>query len=171
MTCLALVALMCIWQARLNARRAEHLKRISRTDPLTGCLNRLGSAERFAGELSPDPRVGVVLFDLVGFKAVNDTHGHPAGDELLVWVANTLHALVRDSDAVARLGGDEFALILPGMDHEGAEAVAARTRLALAERVQATSGVAAAPADGYDADALVRAADERLYAARRVTAI
>ena len=167
-TCLALVAFMCIWQARLNARQARHLMRISRTDPLTGCLNRLGFAERFAADLSASQgRTALVLFDLVGFKAVNDTFGHPAGDELLVWVANTLRALVRDGDAAARLGGDEFALILPGMDLAGAEGVASRTRLALAERVQATSGVAAAPGDGYDADALVRAADERLYAARR----
>ena len=150
-TCLALVAFMCIWQARLNARRTEHLLRISRTDPLTGCLNRLGFAERFARELpGAEGRAALVLFDLVGFKAVNDTYGHPAGDELLVWVAHTLHALVRDGDAVARLGGDEFALILPSMDLAGAEAVAARTRSALAERVQATSGVAAAPADGFD---------------------
>jgi len=167
-TCLALVAFMCIWQARQNARQAQHLMRISRTDPLTGSLNRLGFAERFAADLSASQgRVALVLFDLVGFKAVNDTFGHPAGDELLVWVAHTLRGLVRDGDAVARLGGDEFALILPGMDLGGAEGVAARTRLALAERVQATSGTAAAPGDGYEADALVRAADERLYAARR----
>jgi diguanylate cyclase (GGDEF)-like protein len=164
-TCLALVAFMCIWQARLNARRADHLRRISRTDPLTGSLNRLGFTERFAGDVTG---TGLVLLDLVGFKAVNDTLGHPAGDELLVWVSRTLHALVRDGDAVARLGGDEFALILPGLDLEGAESVAIRTRSALAERVQATTGIAAAPADGLLADALVRAADERLYAARRV---
>ena len=167
-TCLALVAFMCIWQARQNARQAQHLMRISRTDPLTGSLNRLGFAERFAADLSASQgRVALVLFDLVGFKAVNDTFGHPAGDELLVWVAHTLRGLVRDGDAVARLGGDEFALILPGLDLGGAEGVAARTRLALAERVQATSGTAAAPGDGYEVDALVRAADERLYAARR----
>jgi diguanylate cyclase (GGDEF)-like protein len=168
-TCLALVAFMCIWQARLNARRADHLLRISRTDPLTGCLNRLGFTERFSGDVAG---TGLVLLDLVGFKAVNDTFGHPAGDELLVWVARTLQALVRvDHDAVARLGGDEFALILPSMDLAGAEAVAVRTRSALAERVQATTGVAAAPEDGHFADALIRAADERLYAARRVTTV
>jgi diguanylate cyclase (GGDEF)-like protein len=165
-TCLALVAFMCIWQARLNARRTAYLLQISRTDPLTGCLNRLGFTERFSGEVTG---TGLVLFDLVGFKAVNDTFGHPAGDELLVWVARTLQALVRADDAVARLGGDEFALILPGMDLAGAEAVAARTRSALAERVHATTGVAAAPDDGFVADSLVRRADERLYAARRVT--
>jgi diguanylate cyclase (GGDEF)-like protein len=164
-TVLALVGFMCIWQARLNARHAAHLWRISRTDPLTGCLNRLGFTERFAGDVGG---TGLVLLDLVGFKAVNDTFGHPAGDELLVWVARTLRALVREGDAVARLGGDEFALILPGLDLDGAEGVATRVRSALAERVQATTGVAAAPADGFVADALVRAADDRLYAARRV---
>ncbi len=167
-TCLALVAFMCIWQARLNTRRANHLLRISRTDSLTGCLNRLGFTERFSGEVVG---TGLVLFDLVGFKAVNDTFGHPAGDELLVWVARTLQALVRGDDAVARLGGDEFALILPGMDLAGAVAVAVRTRAALAERVQATTGVAAAPDDGFAADTLVRRADERLYAARRVATV
>jgi GGDEF domain-containing protein len=141
-TCLSLVAFMCIWQARLNARQARHLLRISRTDPLTGCLNRLGFTERFAGDVTGN---GLVLLDLVGFKAVNDTLGHPAGDELLVWVARTLRALVREGDSVARLGGDEFALILPGLDLSGAEAVATRTRSALAERIQSTTGVAAAP--------------------------
>ena len=168
---LGLVALMCIWQARVNGRHLRRLGRLSRTDPLTGCLNRFAFSERLQAELrrvgdAEQADVSLVLFDLVGFKAVNDTLGHPAGDELLVWTAGALHQLVRPGDAVARLGGDEFALILPGATPATGREVADRVRRALAERVQATPGTAAAPADGSDIETLVRVADERLYAAR-----
>jgi diguanylate cyclase (GGDEF)-like protein len=132
-------------------------------DPLDDALRLRVQSVPIGAAASP---VGLVLFDLDGFKSVNDTHGHPAGDELLALVSHTLQALVRDGDAVARLGGDEFALILPGLDSAGASDVAARTRGALAERIEATVGIAAAPFDGSEPDALVRAADERLYAAR-----
>jgi len=168
---LGLVALMCIWQARVNARHHHRLGRLSRTDSLTGCLNRFAFSERLEAELrrvgaGEQAAVSVVLLDLVGFKAVNDTLGHPAGDELLVWTSAALHQLVRPRDAVARLGGDEFALILPEAAPAAALDVADRVRRTLAERVQATPGTAAAPADGSDIETLVRVADERLYAAR-----
>jgi diguanylate cyclase (GGDEF)-like protein len=167
---LGLVALMCIWQARLNARHLARLGRLSRADPLTGCLNRLGFGERLSAELTrargDDTAVGVVLFDLVGFKAVNDTYGHPAGDELLVWISHALHRLLRPGDGVARLGGDEFALILPGTTLAVAEEVAERVRAALAERIDVTPGAASAPEDGEVNETLVRVADARLYDSR-----
>jgi diguanylate cyclase (GGDEF)-like protein len=170
-TCLTLVALMCIWQSRVNVRHLRRLGRLSRSDALTGCLNRFGFGERLAAELERGRRdeapVGLVLLDLVGFKAVNDTHGHPAGDELLVWVGHALRTLVRPGDAVGRLGGDEFALVLVGSDGARAEEVARRVRRTLAERIEATTGAASAPDDGWDAAGLVRAADARLYAGRR----
>jgi diguanylate cyclase (GGDEF)-like protein len=168
---LGLVALMCIWQARVNARQHHRLGRLSRTDPLTGSLNRFAFSERLEAELrrvnaGEQAAVSLVVLDLVGFKAVNDTLGHPAGDELLIWTASALHQLVRPADAVARLGGDEFALILPGAPLMAALDVAERIRGALAARVQSTPGTAAAPADGRDIETLVRIADARLYARR-----
>ena len=145
----------------------RRLGRLSRTDSLTGCLNRFGFSERLEAELGREqPNVSLVLFDLVGFKAVNDTFGHPAGDELLVWTAAALQQLVRPGDAVARLGGDEFALILPRATLATGLDVADRVRRALAERIQATPGTASAPGDGRDIETLVRVADERLYAGR-----
>jgi diguanylate cyclase (GGDEF)-like protein len=160
-----------MWQARVNGRQLARLGRLSRADALTGCLNRFGFQERLGAELAraagDGAAVGLVLLDLVGFKAVNDTYGHPAGDELLVWTAHALHRLLRPGDGVARLGGDEFALILPGAGPETAQEVAQRVRDALAERIQATPGAASAPCDGADIETLVRVADGRLYASRR----
>ena len=92
-------------QARAQAAR----------DPLTGLLNRRGLEEAYA-RLARDEReragLGVLLIDLDGFKAVNDSHGHEAGDELLMVVARRIETIVRRSDKVARIGGDEFVVLL-----------------------------------------------------------
>jgi diguanylate cyclase (GGDEF)-like protein len=88
-------------------------------DPLTGLANRVLLNERLEyvlGRCSADSCAGLVMLDLDGFKDVNDTLGHPAGDELLVDVARRLTGRVRDQDLVARLGGDEFALLVEGVD-------------------------------------------------------
>ena len=85
---------LCVWQSRLGERQRDELAELSRTDPLTGCLNRRGFAERLDAELARAEREGtevaLVQLDLNGFKAVNDRHGHAAGDELLRWVGSTL---------------------------------------------------------------------------------
>ena len=99
-----------------NAR----LEALAHTDPLTQVLNRRALFERLEHELLRARRakspVSVVLYDLDHFKALNDGHGHPAGDAALRSFARILERNVRASDAVGRVGGDEFALILAGAD-------------------------------------------------------
>jgi diguanylate cyclase (GGDEF)-like protein len=176
-TTLATAGVMCAWQAHIQSSQRDELSRLSRSDPLTGCLNRLGFDERFRAELRraelAGEAVGLVTIDLEGFKAVNDQHGHAAGDDLLRWAAGAAGALLRAGDAMGRLGGDEFALVLRGADAGAAEQAAERLRAALGERVRATTGVAAFPAQGRDHDALLRQADADLYRrrARRLTPV
>jgi diguanylate cyclase (GGDEF)-like protein/putative nucleotidyltransferase with HDIG domain len=156
---------ICTWQSHNHDQHRRELDEASRTDPLTGCLNRRGFEERFEVELARARRnndeVALVVIDLDNFKDVNDEHGHAAGDELLCWVAETLHAVLRTEDMVARLGGDEFALVLGGA--EPAIAVE-RVQERLAERVPASAGMAVFPIDGVRPDELHRIADADLYA-------
>jgi diguanylate cyclase (GGDEF)-like protein len=170
LVCMAMTGMLCMWQARLGERQRDELAELSRTDPLTGCLNRRGFAERLDAELARARREGtevaLVQLDLNGFKEVNDEFGHAAGDELLRWVGSTMQGLLRGSDATGRLGGDEFALLLPGVPIGEARLVAERTVAALAERVGSAAGVACHPADGADGDELLRHADSDLYAAK-----
>jgi diguanylate cyclase (GGDEF)-like protein len=169
---LAVTGVMCVWQARIQQEHRTELGRLSRCDHLTGCLNRLGFAERVLKELrrvdgGASSAVSLVVVDFDGFKAVNDALGHSAGDDLLRWATEAMQDALRPSDALGRLGGDEFAALLPDTDAAQARAVADRLRLALSLRIRASAGGATAPADGTDADALHRCADERLYAAKR----
>lgn len=107
--------------------RSEH---VSRTDPLTGLLNRRGLSEAFSVWLSHAERKSrklVVMFaDLDRFKSVNDQHGHAAGDRVLVQVADLLMASTRSVDMVARYGGDEFVLLLTDTDLAAAQVIAQR---------------------------------------------
>ena len=157
-------AWICAWQSRNHDEHRRELDRASRTDPLTGCLNRRGFQERFAAELSRARREGtgltLVLVDLDRFKAVNDKDGHAAGDALLCWVAGRLRRELRAEDMVARLGGDEFALLLVGTE---ATVGIDRVGATLAERAPASVGAACFPADGVDQDELHRVADAELY--------
>ncbi len=168
---LSISATMCIWQSRLQHDVRLELSRISRADPLTGCLNRLGFGERLAAELARveagGPGLALVLVDLDQFKAVNDQFGHSAGDELLCWATTAMAGVLRPGDALGRLGGDEFAALLPAADAEEGRRAAERLRFALAARISASAGVAAAPDDGTEPDPLHHRADERLYEAKR----
>jgi diguanylate cyclase (GGDEF)-like protein len=157
--------------ALVNARLFEAQERLAARDPLTGLLNRRELHEHLAREIDRCHRhgggFGLVLLDLDGFKLVNDTSGHSAGDEVLRHVAGALERSTRGSDVAFRMGGDEFALLMTGApDHEAAVAGAERACRAIAEadgRVRASYGVARWPEDGADDDGLLAAADVRLY--------
>jgi diguanylate cyclase (GGDEF)-like protein len=168
---LACTAIMSAWQARNHDRQRRELSRLSRADPLTGCLNRRGLRERADAELAHSLRHGmpfsVLVLDLDNFKQVNDTRGHSTGDAVLCRVVECLREVVRPSDAVGRLGGDEFAVLLPEATETEASAVAARINDALAGEAPCSIGVAGFPLDGNDLDSLLRDADTRLYASRR----
>jgi diguanylate cyclase (GGDEF)-like protein/PAS domain S-box-containing protein len=153
-----------------EARAArDELQRQASHDALTGLANRRLLAERM-GELSGGP-AAMLLIDLDGFKPINDTYGHAAGDEVLRHVAETLRGSCADG-LPARLGGDEFAVLLPGADLPTAERVAAVFRRALAAPaliagrpvvVRASVGCAA----GAAGDGLLHRADAQMYERKR----
>ena len=162
---------------RLIAR--ERLARYEAAhDALTGLANRTAFGERLSEQLqqSVSRNVSILYMDLDGFKEINDTLGHHAGDELLVAVAQRLKETVRDEGLVARLGGDEFAVMLPGMGIDAAVLLARRV-IAAVQRVMvlqgatlsigASIGIASAPLHGNGTIELVRRADIALYAAKR----
>ncbi|MET8147196.1 diguanylate cyclase domain-containing protein [Actinoplanes sp. NPDC049668] len=155
------VAAVCAAQGRASAQRRRRLIDLSQTDALTGLLNRRGIDDRIAGRLRAGRPMGLVLFDLDGFKTLNDTAGHAAGDELLGWVATTLTANVPSGSVVGRLGGDEFVALIPGAE---VKAEAERLRAALASRTAASIGAAEWNTDGADFATLYAHADAALYA-------
>jgi len=159
------------WQAQNHNRQHRALAKASRTDPLTGCLNRRGFEERAVAELAAMRRSGrsgaLVVLDIDKFKPVNDVFGHAAGDEMLCWVVATLQGAVRGSDVIGRLGGDEFALVLPGIGVDDTRTLITEIGEALAERAPCSLGVALYPHDGDELETLTRQADNRLYGSRR----
>jgi diguanylate cyclase (GGDEF)-like protein len=168
---LSTATVMGVSQAVNRERQRGELQTLSRSDPLTGTLNRRGFTERFVAELSDHVRhdgrpLGLIVIDLDDFKRVNDTHGHGAGDDLLCEVARTLAADLRPSDVLGRLGGDEFALLLPEAGPGELRAAAARLEQRLGTVAAASIGLAALPVDGLSAEDLHRAADADLYRAK-----
>jgi diguanylate cyclase (GGDEF)-like protein len=158
-------------------------ERRSRTDSLTGAFNRRHVAEAIHAELRRAQREGgapgVVVIDLDGFKRVNDTHGHQAGDAVLVEVVRRLHAAVRPYDVVGRWGGEELAVLVPAVpDDESLRAIGEQLRNAVRmqpvtideqTRLRVTASVGAARAEPglWSVDGLLDAADRALYAAKR----
>jgi two-component system cell cycle response regulator len=160
----------------------EALRRLATRDQLTGLLNRReydrvlaeeeDRAERFGNSLA------LVVIDLDRFKAINDLHGHPAGDAVLREVGRRLGGVIRTVDRAARIGGEEFALILVQTDRESAMNVARRAIGAISKdpiaigeghslTVTASAGVAELPSDAREAGKLFSAADKALYAAKQ----
>jgi diguanylate cyclase len=123
----------------------EELSFRSRHDDLTGLANRAALGEALEAALDTDQSVAVMLLDLDGFKQVNDTLGHSAGDELLRTVAARASSCIPSPGVVARLGGDEFVVLLPGHDAERAQVQARRLRKAIS-RPLTLSGVPASTA-------------------------
>ena len=169
-------------QAEANLQTlTERLQHEAHHDPLTGLPNRTLLTDRLEHALARGARtlqpLAVVFLDLDGFKRINDTLGHDAGDELLREVATRLQAALRPSDTVARLGGDEFVVLLTDLSSPTDAARTARRLQAVINRpidldgqqvaVQASLGISVAPQDGMNAGTLLRQADLAMYQAKR----
>jgi diguanylate cyclase (GGDEF)-like protein len=164
-------------EARNHGKMLESL---ALNDPLTGLANRRLLAERMSMALAHARRnksaMAVVYLDLDGFKEINDTLGHGAGDVLLKMVAGRLMATVREEDTVARLGGDEFMIALWDVrDADRAATVAAKVIESVSQpydieghavSVTASAGVSIYPVHGEDVDTLMKSADLALYEAK-----
>ncbi len=149
--------------ARQHARSARSYRVLALEDPLTGLANRRAFDDRIGAMIEEGPGL-LLAIDVDGLKAVNDAHGHDAGDALLVDVARAIASAVRPEDLVARLGGDEFA-VLVREDGVDAHALADRIRDAVEARGATTVSIGIAPL-GTDARATVLAADRALYDAK-----
>ena len=160
-------------------RADERIARLATYDALTDLPNRMLFRQRLDDALKwlrPADRIAVLYLDLDFFKHVNDSLGHPVGDELLKAVAQRLHACVKQGDTVARLGGDEFAIIQHGIA-EPDDTTALTTCILEALRkpydldghqlvADASIGIAIAPDDGHEPDQLLKNADLALYGAK-----
>lgn len=160
--------------ALANARMYQELEELASRDHLTGLLNLREFHEALTRELERCKRYGgrfsVVLFDLDGFKAVNDSQGHAEGDRVLSEAGNSLSRTCRASDLAFRVGGDEFAYILPETGADDAMAAAARACEALAsmpDQLGCGYGITVWPEDGPERGPLLQAADARLYEMKR----
>lgn len=160
----------------------EHLQQLAHFDPLTGLVNRSLLLDRLNQALAHSCRearwLAVCFMDLDGFKGINDTHGHAAGDELLIEMARRLKAAVRQTDTVARMGGDEFVLLLGlGQSFDECRLVAQRVldcaaaplKLSSGAMVQvaASVGITLFPLDDSTGEKLLEHADQAMYQAKQ----
>ncbi|HEV7845920.1 MAG TPA: GGDEF domain-containing protein [Thermoleophilaceae bacterium] len=160
------------------ASRSRELESQANTDPLTGLGNLRALQRQLANLLDVHKRYrhpfALLLMDIDGLKRINDSHGHPAGDRVLMQVAMSLRRSIRSVDTAARIGGDEFCVLLPEQDLQTAAKLAARLATAIEEEVAAPGdpsisvsiGVAASPEHGDDAEALIDTADRAMYRAK-----
>jgi diguanylate cyclase (GGDEF)-like protein len=165
-----------------NALSHERLQRVAAIDTLTGLYNRRFGLERLSQEFSRSVRsnepLGVVLFDIDHFKAVNDTYGHATGDEVLKAVATSVKTVLREGDTLMRYGGEEFLAVLPGAGHTDIGALGERIRrvvestaVVVAQKtigVTISLGAVSYPSDDVtDLDDLIRRADAAMYDAKK----
>ena len=180
----AMEGALIVDSARMRQAEQMHVAELTRQayhDALTGLPNRTHLLDRAEQEveiaMATGGRIALLLLDLDGFKRVNDTVGHHAGDALLQAVGQRLQASVRDNDVVARLGGDEFAILLTrNPDEKSAAAIAERIHERLRQPydidggevlVGASIGIALFPADATDMATLMRGADAAMYQVKR----
>lgn len=151
----------------------QELERELLIDSKTGVYN-----FRYLTEWLADPAVdptAVLFIDIDDFKAFNDRHGHPAGDEALITLANLIKSVIRADDAVIRYGGEEFVVLLPNMTRAGAKRVARRIQTSLKnvrfprrdQSLTVSIGIAACPEDTKDKHHLLGLADQAMYEAKR----
>ncbi len=165
-----------------NARLYSFVQRQATTDGLTGLFNHRTAQEKLAEQLRVAERYGrklsLIMLDVDHFKAINDNHGHQAGDAVLKAVAKLIRTACRDVDIPARYGGEEFLLILPEVNQEGAAVLAERIRTRLEDEkiryedleitVTASFGIASFPDDSKNQDQLIELADRALYMSKRM---
>jgi diguanylate cyclase (GGDEF)-like protein len=189
---LALIDLACMVERELSVRsmnalqlelqkKNKNLRRKSLIDPLIGTWNRGAIMRILAIEAIRCDKLGVplsvVVIDLDFFKKINDTYGHPAGDEILVMVTSRLRSCIRAQESLGRYGGEEFLAVLPGSSHEVAYTIAQRMREAVASHVTAigdaqvnvtiSAGVCATDLfPAASTDELISRADKALYKAK-----
>jgi diguanylate cyclase (GGDEF)-like protein len=165
----------------LSAEQTQQMiRKLADTDPLTGIFNRrsviLVASNRMASARRHRESFSCVLFDLDDLKALNDSHGHAAGDRALIFLTDQVSSFVRAEDVFGRLGGDEFVVFMPYSDERGAMSLADRFRAAVAEQpldwqgkelsITASFGVATLlDSDTSPTDLIVRA-DRALYDAK-----
>jgi diguanylate cyclase (GGDEF)-like protein/PAS domain S-box-containing protein len=173
-------AIVCVSDVTEQARWRAEIERRATHDDLTGCLNRVAVQVLLGQALSgaaPGSGVSVVFVDVDHLKAVNDEHGHAAGDRLLLTIAGRLRSAARGAELVGRIGGDEFLVVCPGM---ASPQEALRTGRSLAASVRkpvdlgrisltpsASIGVAWSDDPGQDAQTLVARADAAMYESKR----
>jgi len=164
-----------------NAKFHAEIERMAITDGLTGLFNHRNFQEKLAAEFRRLERfsapLSLLLIDIDFFKKINDSYGHPAGDEVLRGVARVIRETVRSVDIPARYGGEEFAALLPGTNHEGALKMAERLRESIEKtrfpfegkelRVTVSIGAATSPHDAVAKEELVEKTDKALYYAKR----
>jgi diguanylate cyclase (GGDEF)-like protein len=179
MVCALIVNILLIALVIMRVLREKEL--LARLDPLTKLLNRRAVEDDLTRELArfkrhPGSGMAVLVLDVDHFKAINDQHGHPGGDAVLVGLAQRLQDVARTGDLVARAGGEEFWMLLPNTDAKGAMAVADRVRSDIAAApfavdgghavVTVSVGVAAYSHDDESALELFHRADRALYLAK-----